>query len=110
MMDYSSQCPLSLPYPGWEHYHKPYDGNSSIHQDTRQRNHQSSLVASPKELRQCTDVGNNEVPSSAGGDSTCVDSKTTSTGKDKTCADKDASGVPSWAIGVDGYCQFMKNI
>ena len=64
MLDYVGHGPLSLPYPGWEEFYKPWDGRV--------------LQTAPE--------------------------------KRDVCTDKDDVEVPSWALDVDGYCCFIKDI
>ena len=109
MLEHSSQCPLSLPCPGWEDYYKPWDGRKI--ETTRQCGHQlSSKMSSGTRSAGADD----EKPRSAGEDITCVDigniKVRPSVVKENAYADEDVVGHPSWALDVDGYLCFVKHI
>ena len=70
MLDYVGQGTLSLPYPGWEDFYKPWDGRVI---------------------------------------QTATNQSSETQGKRGSCAE-DVVEVPSWAIDVDGYCCFLKDI
>ncbi|XP_072045121.1 N-alpha-acetyltransferase 80-like [Amphiura filiformis] len=84
MLDYDTQVPLSIPYPGWEHFYKTYDGSvlSSSIQPVSQTSSQSSL---------------HEGKTSLVSDAAAKSSRSN-------------VEIPQWAMDVDGYCQLMKEI
>ena len=111
MLEYASQCPLSLPYPGWEHYHKPWDGRTN--QTTRPHGNLSPLEASSEKRKARKDV--DKFQSAQAGEygawvATSNIKVSPSVVKDNAWADKDVVEVPSWAVDVDGYCCFVKRI
>ena len=93
MLEYTTQVPLRLPYPGWEHYYKPYDEC----QPTKQTacDHESSLKSSTDEQGACANESNVENTSLAR--------------KDDACVVRYDLEVPSWARDVNGIW-LMKEI